>query len=57
MKSDYNDETKNEAINPSDRTTIKTKSTTYSFTKSWIENEALKDILVGLIADDYNKQL
>ncbi|MEA4895760.1 MAG: hypothetical protein VB064_10930 [Oscillospiraceae bacterium] len=34
-------------------TTIKTGKSTYTFTQSWVENEALKDILVGLIADDY----
>ena len=39
-----------------DKTTIKTGISSYTFTQSWIENEALKDILVGLIADDYNNQ-
>ncbi len=41
---------------PIEKTTIKTGSSSYTFTQSWIENEALKDILVGLIADDYNNQ-
>ena len=57
MKTDDNKEAKKDALDSSDRTVIKTGSSTYSFTNSWVENDALKDILVGLIADDYNKQI
>ena len=39
-----------------DKITIKTPSSTYSFTQSWVENEELNGILVGLIADDLNRQ-
>ncbi len=39
-----------------EKTTIKTGNSSYTFTQSWIENEALKDILVGLISDDYSNQ-
>jgi len=42
-----------EAVGPSEKTTINTGISTYSFTQSWIENPSLKDILVGLIAEDY----
>ena len=55
MKNDENNRAKNE-IGLSDKIQFKTGSSTYSFTQQWIENEALKDILVGLIANDYNKQ-
>lgn len=50
-----NIDNKNENNIP-DKITIKTGKSTYSFTQSWVENSALKDILVGLIADDYNSQ-
>ncbi|MGI5986022.1 MAG: hypothetical protein GXY01_05585 [Clostridiales bacterium] len=55
MKIYDNDEVKKEVGDSSEKITFKTGSTTYTFTQSWIENKALKDILVGLIADDYNK--
>lgn len=55
--SSYNDEKmKKEAENTPDNIKIKTPSTTYSFTQSWVENKALNDILVDLIADDFSKQ-
>lgn len=38
----------------SDMIVFKTPSSTYRFTPSWTENAGLKDILVGLIADDLN---
>lgn len=38
-----------------ERIKIVTGSSTYSFTPSWVQNESLKDILAGLIADDLNK--
>lgn len=59
MNSDINESqngNKNNQVNSSDKITFKTGNSTYSFTKSWVENDALKDILVGLIVDDYNKQ-
>lgn len=54
MNNDDNSAAEKKKIESFDKTTIKTGSTSYTFTQSWIENEALKDILVGLIADDYN---
>jgi len=51
MNSD-NKEPKSEIMDTSDKITFKTPKTTYSFSKSWIENEALKDILVDLIVED-----
>jgi len=56
MKNADNEEDKKDFLDSSDRTVIKTGSSTYSFTNSWVENDALKDILVGLIVDDLNKQ-
>lgn len=56
MKNYDTNEAKKESINSYDNMKIKTGSATYSFTQSWVENEALKDILVGLIAEDLNKQ-
>jgi hypothetical protein len=56
MNIDNNSGEKKEIGKSFDKTTIKTGSSTYTFTQSWIENDALKDILVGLIADDYNNQ-
>ncbi len=53
MNTNYDAKNK-EAIDSPDRTVIKTGASTYTFTQSWVENEALRDILVGLIADDYN---
>jgi len=52
MKSD--DGIRNESVNPYEKITINTGISKYSFTQSWIENPSLKDILVGLIADDYS---
>ncbi len=51
-----NNSNKDSIIDSSDKIVFDTGISTYKFTKSWIENEALKDILVDLIADDY-KQL
>ena len=45
-----------DGINISDKTVFVTGSTTYSFTQSWVEKDALRDILVGLIADDFKPQ-
>lgn len=56
MNIDDNAEVEKGKIVSFDKTTIKTGSSSYTFTQSWIENDALKDILVGLIADDYNRQ-
>ncbi|NLW65042.1 MAG: hypothetical protein GXY26_02265 [Clostridiales bacterium] len=47
---------KEEETNPIDKIVFRTPSSTYSFTQSWVENKALNDILVGLIADDLTKQ-
>lgn len=52
----YNNEEKKKEINRPDKIVFKTPNTTYSFTQSWVENKALNDILVGLIADDFTKQ-
>lgn len=41
-----------EKSRPAERTVINTGKTKYSFTDSWVENDALKDILVGMISDD-----
>lgn len=49
-------EGKKEASKSDDKITIKTPVTTYSFSQSWVDNEDLNGILVGLIADDFNKQ-
>ncbi len=54
---EFDNELKNASIDPSEKIKINTGRTTYSFTQDWVENEALKDVLVGLIADDLNKQL
>ena len=43
-----------DAVSPSEKITIDTGVSKYSFTQSWIDNPALKDILVGLVADDYS---
>ncbi len=56
MKNDNNDEESRVVLDPAENTVIKTGRSTYRFNQSWIENEALKDILVGLIADDYLHQ-
>ena len=56
MTSDDYTEEKKEIVKSIDKTTIKTGSSSYTFSQAWIENEALKDILVGLIADDYKIQ-
>lgn len=52
-----NDNKENKFKEPYEITKIKTESGSYSFTQSWVENEALKDILVGLVADDLNRQI
>ena len=52
MKCDDTDEAKKEIMNSSERIIIKTGSTTYNFSQSWVENKALKDILVDLIAEE-----
>ena len=52
MKCDDSDEAKKEIMNNSERIIIKTGSSTYNFSQSWIDNKALKDILVDLIADE-----
>lgn len=51
-KSDI-DGARNIPLSASDKITIKTGKTTYSFTQSWVENKALNDILVGMIVEDY----
>jgi len=51
-KSDI-DGLKNPALGSSDKVTIKTGVSTYSFTQAWVENKALNDILVGMIVEDY----
>ena len=56
MKAAENDEAKKDMPDSIERVVIKTGSSTYSFTESWVQNDALKDILVGLIVEDYNKQ-
>lgn len=56
-KPEYDDEFLNLPIDATEKIKINTGKTTYSFTQDWVENEALKDVLVGLIADDLNKQL
>ena len=56
MNNGDNSEGKKEIPKSIDKTTIKTGSSSYTFSQDWIENEALKDILVGLIADDYKIQ-
>ncbi len=55
MKHSDFDETTKPAAESVSKTTIITGASSYSFTPSWLENQALKDILVGLIADDYHK--
>jgi len=47
---------KNENFSPDNMITIKTGKASYSFTQSWVENKALKDILVDMIAEDYNSR-
>jgi len=44
---------RNLPLSSSDKITIKTGISTYSFTQSWVENKALNDILVGMIVEDY----
>lgn len=34
-------------------TVIKTPRSSYRFTSSWLEHDGLKDILVGLVSDDF----
>lgn len=55
MKRNEPDETAKPIADSVSNTTIKTGVSSYSFSPSWLENQALKDILVGLIADDYNR--
>jgi hypothetical protein len=52
MKSDESKESNLEIPDISDKITFKTPKTTYSFSQSWLDNEALKGILVDLIVDD-----
>lgn len=40
-----------------ERIKINTGSGSYSFTSDWTENEALRDILTGLVAEDLNRNL
>lgn len=40
-----------------ERIKINTGSGSYSFTSAWTENEALRDILTGLVAEDLNRNL
>ena len=42
---------------PEERIKINTGSGSYSFTNAWTENEALRDILSGLVAEDLNRNL
>jgi hypothetical protein len=55
MKRNDHDETAKPIAESVSKTTIKTGVSSYSFSPSWLENQALKDILVGMIADDYHK--
>ena len=55
MNISNNEDREKEAFISDDKITIKTGSSTYSFTQSWVENDALKDILAGLVADDLNR--
>ena len=55
MSSSDSESTKNDKLKPIDKTTIKTGQSTYSFSQAWVENEALKDILAGLVADDFKQ--
>lgn len=40
-----------------DRIVINTGSSKYSFSQSWLENDGLKSVLVGLVSDDLNRHL
>lgn len=50
-----NIEPKEEKTDSPERITIKTGSSKYTFSPSWLENEGLRGILTGLVADDLNK--
>lgn len=54
MKGEISMKAENAPTEP-ERIKIVTGSSTYSFTNSWVENEALKGVLAGLIAEDLNK--
>ena len=56
MNTDANTEKEKRKPESIDKTTIKTGNSSYTFTQSWVENEALKDILVGLVADDFSNK-
>lgn len=43
------------ALSPYEKMTFNTGVSKYSFTQAWLENQALKDILVDLIAEDYSR--
>lgn len=45
----------NEPERSEERIKINTGSSTYSFTEDWTKNEALRDILSGLVAEDLNR--
>lgn len=51
-----NDSNQDRNFDSSDKIVYNTGISTYKFTKSWVENDALKDLLVDLIADDYKQQ-
>lgn len=55
MKSNDSEKTNNEGNTQPERVVIKTGKSTYAYTKSWVENDALKDILVGLVAEDFKQ--
>lgn len=54
MNTDKKPERDGNVQDGADMIVFKTPSSTYRFTPSWTENVGLKDILVGLIADDLN---
>jgi hypothetical protein len=55
MENNIGNVPKKEPVDAPERITFKTGSSSYSFSQAWVENSALKDILVGLIVDDYRK--
>ncbi len=60
MKGDLDMDSKQNSsgkVNPDEKITIQTGNGKYSFSKDWVENKALNNLLVGLIADDLTQQL
>lgn len=56
MVSDEKEEAKSASPGAGDKISFKTADKTYSFDESWVGKKALKDILVDLISEDYEKQ-